>query len=504
MSTRSALTLAAIAFALGCGESQLPSEQLRLTNPEAEVAFARGLLLHHGFYADQALAAFEKAAAIDPQNPLPRWGIALALGPRTNDPDMTMRMERAFKEAQTAVALSRDRSGLAKDLSSAVTVRYTQTTAFDPKTLNRAYADAMSALAGKYPNDDDVATLYAESLALAADRPWWNASGVPNADVTKAITALEPVLARDPSHIGANHYYIHFIEGTPNPERALPSARRLESLAPAVGHLLHMPSHIYMRTGDYRAAVVVNQKAVVADGAGGTAHMYEGVDGALAAHSREYLAAAAAMTGQWAVARAADSSLAPLLRFQRWDEVLAYPKTDGGVGELEWQSAQVVALAAKHRLREARQHRQAFASHARTLPEGAAWWGDPIAKFLPMAEAEMDARLEWSEGNRTASIQFWRQAVDAQDRLMRAEGLLSWFHPVRESLGAALYRVANYAEAEQVFRADLRSNPNNPRSLFGLWQSLEAQRRDAEALDVKGQFDLRWRDADVVLTMEGF
>jgi tetratricopeptide (TPR) repeat protein len=183
--------------------------------------------------------------------------------------------------------------------------------------------------------------------------------------------------------------------------------------------------------------------------------------------------------------------------------VIAYEKINGGVGELEWQSAQVVALAAKHRLREARQHRQAFASHARTLPDGATWWGDPIAKFLPMAEAEMDARLAWAEGNRAASIEFWRKAVDAQDRLMRSEGLLSWFHPVRESLGAALYHVADYGEAEQVFRADLRSNPNNPRSLFGLWQSLVAQRRDTEAQDAKGQFDLAWRDADFVLTIEG-
>jgi hypothetical protein len=161
MSTPVLLALAALALGLGCAESQQPSEQLRLTNPDAQVAFARGLLLHYGFYADEALAKFEKAAALDPKSPLPRWGIALALGPRTNDPDMAMRMARAFNEAQTAVALTKDRAGLAQDLSTAVAVRYTLATTFDPKALNRAYANAMSALAAKYPNDDDVVTLYA-------------------------------------------------------------------------------------------------------------------------------------------------------------------------------------------------------------------------------------------------------------------------------------------------------------------------------------------------------
>jgi len=496
------IPLAAIISVLGCQHSAVPKEQrLRLANVEAQTAFARGLLLHYGFYADQSIAAFEKAASIDPKEPLPRWGIALALGPRTNDPDMKMRMERAFKEAQGAIALSRDQPGLARDLSSAVALRYTQAAVFDANKLNRAYADAMSLLAAKYPTDDDVATLYAESLALAADRPWWNLAGVPNTDITKAIAAIEPVLARDPSHVGANHYYVHFIEGTTSPERALPSARRLESLVPDVGHLLHMPSHIYMRTGDYKAAVTANQKAVAADMQGG-AHAHEGVEGMLVAHSTEYLAAAAAWTGQFAVAHSADSSLFPLLRFGHWDDVIAHPKPNGRVGALGWEIAQVIALTAKGRTREARQHREAFASLAGMLPDGTMWWADPISTFLPMAYAEIDARLAWAQGNRAASIQYWRNAVSAQDRLTRAEAVLPWFHSLRESLGAALYRFGNYTEAEQVFRTDLRINPKNPWSLFGLWQTLAAQKRDSEALDVKNQFDLGWRDADITLTID--
>jgi tetratricopeptide (TPR) repeat protein len=499
MHARSYFLFVGIALAPACQEPA--RDQLRVANPQAQVEFARGMLLHYGFYADQALAAFEKAAAIAPQDPLARWGIALALGPRTNDLDMTMRMERAFKEAQTAIALSQNRAGLARDLIAAVATRYVQASTFDVDKLNRAYVDAMGQLAIKYPHDDDVATLYAESLALAADRRWWDTRGVPNADVTQAVAALEPVLARNPGHIGANHYYIHFIEGTGNPERALPVAKRLEALAPDVGHLLHMPSHIYMRLGDYRAAVRVNRKAVAADNGRRASHTHEGIEGTLVAHTREYLAAAAAMTGQSAVALDADKGLFPLLRFQHWDEVITRPKVEGGVGELEWRIAQVLALTAKNRLREARQQRQASASLARTLPESTTWWADPLAKFLPMAEAEMDARLAWADGNRAASIQFWRHAVDAQDQLTRAEAVLSWFHPLRESLGSALYQIGRFAEAEETFRADLRVNPNNPRSLFGLWHCLIAQKRDAEAASVRKQFDDAWRDADVPLAI---
>jgi len=428
------------------------------------------------------------------------------LGPRTNDPDMADRMGRAFNEAQAAFALSSRRRGLVQDLASAVVVRYTPAATFDAKNLNRAYADAMRSVASRYPDDADVATLYAESLALVADHPWWNADGTPKAEIAAGITTLEPVLARHPSHIGANHYYIHFIEGTSHPERALASAKRLETLAPDVGHLLHMPSHIYMRTGDYRGAVAVNQKAAAADRPAAVHghHGGVGVESTLVAHTREYLASAAAMTGQSAVALDADGSLFPRLRFRRWDEILAYPKVDGGVGELEWRAAQVIALTATHRLREARAQCQVFSSHARTLPADATWWGDPLAAFLPMAEAEMDARLAWAEGDRRKSIQLWQQAVTAQDRLTRAEGVMSWYHAVRESLGAALLLAANPADAEQVFRADLRVNPKNPRSLFGLWQALAAQKREVAAQQVKRQFDLAWHDADIELRLEEF
>lgn len=506
LSVRHVLVSIGIVAAAGCNDAAPPKEQLHAAKVETQAAFSQGLLLHYGFYADQALTAFEEAATADPSDPAPRLGIALALGPRTNDPDMTMRMERAFKEAQAAIALSSNRPGLIQDLSSAVAVRYTQAATFDAKTMNRAYADAVRVVASKYPDNDDVATLYAESLALVADHPWWNADGTPKAEIAAGIAMLEPVLARHPSHIGANHYYIHFIEGTSYPERALPSAKRLETLAPDVGHLLHMPSHIYMRTGDYRGAVAVNQKAAGADRPGAVHghHGGVGVEGTLVAHTREYLASAAAMTGQSAVALDADGSLFPRLRFRRWDEILAYPKVDGGVGELEWRAAQAIALTATHRLAEARAQRHAFSSHARTLPANATWWSDPLTAFLPLAEAEMDARLAWAEGDRRTSIQLWQQAVTAQDRLSRTEAVMSWYHAVRESLGAALLLVANPADAEQVFRADLRVNPKNPRSLFGLWQALEAQKRQDEAQHVKGEFDMAWRDADIELRLDEF
>jgi tetratricopeptide (TPR) repeat protein len=494
---------AMIALLGGCNRPERTTGQLEASNAAAQRQFARGLLLHYGFYADHAVVAFEGAAAIDPTDPLPRWGIALALGPRTNDPDMTSRMERAFNEAKRAVELSEHSPGLALDLVSAVATRYTPARTFDLKSLNRAYADAMRALVAKYRDNDDVATLYAESLALTTDSPWWT-DGIPHPDISEALVVLESVLARAPLHVGANHYYIHFMEGTTHPERALPSAKRLEAVAQNIGHLLHMPSHVYMRTGDYRAAVAVNQRAVAADVAGAAGHAHEGVEGMLAAHTREYLAAAAAMTGQSAVALKADTSLTPLLRFQRWDAIIARPPVTRGVGQLEWEIAQVLALTAKGRLIEARRHRQVFAALLPKLPKDTKWWADPLAAFLPLAEGEMDARLKWAHGDHAAAIRLWRQAARAQDGLTRAEAVLSWYHPVRESLGAALYQMGRYAEAEQVFREDLGLNPNNPRSLFGLWHTLVALNRDTDATEAKHRFEQAWRDADIALTLETF
>jgi tetratricopeptide (TPR) repeat protein len=263
-----------------------------------------------------------------------------------------------------------------------------------------------------------------------------------------------------------------------------------------------MPSHIYMRVGDYNAAVAAGQRAIAADERDAGVHSHEGVEGTLVGHSREYLAAAAGMTGQSALALRVDNSLFPLLRFGKWDDVLAQPMPDGPMPELEWHVARVVALSARGRTGDAESERRAFDAAVARLPPDATWWADPAARFVTLANAEMDARMAWVRGDRMRAIAAWRAAVQAQDVMTHTEALLPWFHPVRESLGAALYLTRNFKEAEAVFREDLARTPNNPRSLYGLWRTLDAQGRTNDLAPVREAFTTAWRNADAPLRME--
>ncbi|MGH9791778.1 MAG: hypothetical protein ACRD5W_11255 [Candidatus Acidiferrales bacterium] len=482
-----------------------PTEQHRLivsSNPGAQREFERGLGLVYAFHYDQAISAFERSKHLDPSASMPHWGIALALGPSINDPTMTGRMADAHGAVRRALELAGDDTEQVRDYVLALSARYSAASDFNLESLARDYATAMRDLVEKYPADLDAATLFAESLILAGSWPWWTEGGKPRDGIDEAIRVVESVLARDPQHIGASHYHIHLLESSPTPERALSTARRLDKLAPpGAGHLLHMPSHIYMRLGDYRAAVASNLRAVRADSHHPGTHGAVGLYPTLQAHSREFLAAAAGMTGQFKIAREADDSLFVLLRFQQWDAVLSRVAPRGAISTLEWRVARVLALTAKGMLDEAEAELKQYEGAERALPPGSTWWADPIERFLPMVRSEMAARIIWARGDRRAAVEQWREAVKSQDVLTRSESVLPWFHPLRESLGAALYLNGQVAEAEMVFREDLRHNPNNPRSLFGLWQSLESQAKTSEARPVRKQFEDAWKDADVQVSM---
>jgi tetratricopeptide (TPR) repeat protein len=310
------------------------------------------------------------------------------------------------------------------------------------------------------------------------------------------------VLARAPRHIGANHYYIHLVEDSPTPERALSAAERLDSDDHLNGHLLHMPSHIYVRLGDYRRAVASNVKAVAADDAHGTHHPSGGVDASLKAHSREFLAGAACLTGQSVLAQRTVSNVFVFLRFNRWDGLLRYPRPDHPVALLEWRFARVLALIGVRELDAVDQALTEYDAAERAQPSGARWWSDPIEKVLPLARYEMAARLAWTRGDRAMAITLWRQAVAVQDQLTPGEvPPWPWFHPTRESLGAALFLTGDLREAERVFRDDLARYRKNPRSLYGLWQTLQ-RLGSSEAALIRDQFQQAWADSDTELTME--
>ncbi len=479
------------------GGQVLPYPTSTPTAP-SQLEFNRGLDLYYGFDYDAAKSAFERAAELDPNSSMPQWAIALTLGPNLNDPAMEGRMPRANAIAQRAAQSAQDETDRERAYARALLARYTSEPDFKLEMLNHAYSREMRDVFAQYPEDDDAAVLYAESVLLAsgAQTAHGHATAQPTDD---AVAAVEAVLARNPRHVGANHYHIHLLESSATPERALPSAHRLETLMPDAGHLLHMPSHIYMRIGDYRGAVTSNLQALAADRA------YLGKTGKeppLAAHTREFLSAAASMTGQSSVAREADDNIFVRLRFRRWEDILQQPLPTHPVSLLEWRVARVLALIALERLPEAEAALLEYEAAERALPPNATWWADPIERFVPMVRSEMDARMAWATGNEAKAITHWIEAVEAQDHLTRAEAVLPWFHPLRESLGAAYYLTGQLSESARIFRADLELNPKSGRSLFGLWRTLIALGRVAEAQAIKREFDKAWQDADVKLAME--
>jgi tetratricopeptide (TPR) repeat protein len=500
------------------------------TNPEAQRFFDQGLSLVFAFNHDEAIRAFERASELDPHAIMPHWGMALALGPNINldiDPE---RERAAWTAMRKALALAPHASARERAYVEALAPRYSPDPRAHPTKRAVAYKDAMRTLSERYPDDLDAATLYAESLMNL--RPWklWGPDGQPAEGTREIVAVLESVLHREPQHLGANHYFIHALEMSPHPERALASAKRLETLAPAAGHLLHMPSHVYMRTGDYLGAARSNEAADAADRAYIRARKPAGLYPLMySIHNVHFLNAAEAMAGRGAAARKAaarviadvkpqviaDETTRPLadfyastpyltaLRFQRWNDVLDAPRPDSRllVTTALWHFARGVARVARSEVAAAQQERTDFAAARTAVPTDALLNLNRAHDVLAVAAAVLDARIAAGGGDHAAAIAAWRTAVERQDALSYDEPP-AWHAPVRESLGAALFIDGQYADAEQVFRADLTRNPRNGRSLFGLAKTLEARGETASASTAWGEFERAWKDADVRLRME--
>ena len=500
-------------------------------SPEAQRFFDQGLTLVYGFNHGEAVRAFRRAAELDPASPMPHWGIALALGPNINldvDPE---REKAACDEAQRARALAASAPASERAYVDALVKRYSNDPNADLKALAVQYTDAMRDLIRQYPDDLDAATLYAESLMDL--HPWqlWSADGKPTEGTEEIVAALESVLHRDAMHIGANHYYIHAVEASRTPDRALASAKRLETLVPAAGHLVHMPAHIYMRTGDYEGAVTSNAKAAEVDRAYIKAHGADGVYPSMYYnHNLDFLASAAMMAGQFTEARQAAGMVVAnatpmiaqmpmlepfgakmmyvLLRFARWDEVLALPQPDARHALLTALShfGRGVAQAARGNAADAETERAAYADSRKAIAPDSDWGYNKARDMLAITDAVLDAWIARAKHDDAASIDAWRVAVLKEDMLSYDEPP-DWFYPTRESLGAALLRAKQFERAEQVFRDDLTRNPNSGRSLFGLWQTLLTARtrpEKAAVAAVEKRFKDAWRHADTQLRLADF
>lgn len=505
--------------------------RIATTSEEAQKFFDQGLTLDYAFMHSEAVRSFERAAELDPRSPMPYWGIALALGPNYNEAEPESDREKA---AYNAIQKARQLAGHAPENEQAyvdaLARRFTNEAKPDYNHLARDYAAAMRELSRRYPDDPDAATLFAE--ALMDLHPWqlWTHDGKPGENTLEIVSVLEGVLQRWPEHVGANHFYIHTLEASPAPERALASARRLETLVPAAAHLVHMSAHIYIRTGDYEAAIRSNRRAIAVDDEYLRAHSV-GMNYVLLyrAHNMHFLAAAAMMDGNIGAASHAAEELeskantivaeAPeaemflptrilvLLRFAKWDDVLSLPQPDAKLKglTLAWHYGRGCAFAAKGAAAKAEAEREAMEATYKQIPAGLAFgmMFNDWSTLHELAADTLNARIAAARGDLRGAIDNWRAAVSVQDH-MNYDEPPDWYYPVRESLGAALLRDGQAAEAEQVFRDDLQKNPRNPRSLFGLWKSLEAQRKSVDAQWVQTSFHAAWHGGPDQLHIEDF
>ncbi|MGA9996132.1 MAG: hypothetical protein WBP93_12005 [Pyrinomonadaceae bacterium] len=492
-------------------------------NAQAQKFFDQGFTFIYAFNHEMAVRSFERAAQLDPQMAMAYWGVAYALGPNINmdvDPE---RERAAYAAAQKALALSKNAPENERAYIEALSKRYSNDPKADLKKLAVDFKNAMGELSRRFPDDLDAATLYAESGMNL--RPWqlWTKDGQPAEGTEEIVSTLESVLRRDPNHIGAIHYYIHAVEASPNPERALAYVAKLPAQTPAAGHLVHMPAHIYMRTGDYANAALSNDLAAKADRAFFRLNGNEGMYPVMYYnHNVHFLAIAYSMEGRFAdaikAARELESNVSPhlkalpmlegfmttstlmLVRFHRWDDILRLrkPAPNMAASNTLWHFARGMAFAAKGQTAQAVRELKLFIGARKGVPADANFGLNSAQNILQIAEDFLEGKIALAQKDYAAAVAHFESGVKIQDALAYDEPP-AWFIPMREPFGGALMLQGKYAEAEKVFRADLEKNPHSGRSLFGLSESLKAQGKEEEAQTARKEFEAAWKNADTQL-----
>lgn len=507
---------------VGLGDINHP---VSTNNPEAQKFFNQGLAYIYAFNHEEAVRSFKQAAQLDPQLAMAYWGVALSLGSNYNVPADGPALIEAYNNLQKAITLAPKASEHDRAYINALSKRYSSDIQADKRKLEVDYKNAMGELAKTYPDDLDAATLYAESMMNL--RPWklWSLDGKPAEDTLEIVAVLEGVLRRNPNHSGANHYYIHAVEASTNPDRALPSADRLGKIAPKAGHLVHMPSHVYIRTGDYFQAAQSNVDAIAVDKEYITKSGNKGLYPAMYYnHNIHFLAAASAMNGRYAdsikSARDLENNVKPVIkampmlemflpytlvtmtRFSKWDEILKEPKPDPSLKIVTafWHYGRGSAYAAAKDTAKAEAELAALRAVNKTMTEEVRVFNNAAADVTKVGELALEGKIALARGNKQAGIDLLNKAIVAEDATYYAEPA-DWDLPIREVLGGVLLANGDYAAAEKVFRDEILRRPRNGRALFGLAESLRKQGKEGAAKSVQGEFEKAWQHADTKLTV---
>src|SRR6266850_2394043 len=495
-------------------------------NAQAQQFFDQGLRQIYAFNHDEAARSFQRAADLDRKLAMAYWGVAEAVGPNYNDPASDDRFAAAHTAIQKAVDLSGSASPAEQAYIKAMALRFPADPKADRRQAAEAYHGAMREVIKQFPDDLDAATLFAESGMNL--HPWglWMVDGTPREGTEEIVATLESVIKRDPNHLGAIHYYIHSVEASKSPERALAGANRLAAMAPAAGHIVHMPAHVYIRTGDYAAAVKTNEDAAVVDRAYIKSSGAQGIYPLMYySHNLHFIAMCSAMNGDYAQAKKAADMLAahvgpgvkempPLegfmtipsavdVRFHKWDSILASkaPDPDMKTATVFWHFARGMAFAGKGKTSEAEAEYKIVSDAEKATPPDVIFAmpiNNKAKDIMKIAENVLGAQVALAKKDNAGAVSQLREAVVIQDSLKYGEPP-DWFFPVRESLGGVLLMSGDNAGAEKVFREDLDHHPRNPRSLFGLQRALKAQKRDYDASFVEKQFQASWKGGDTQL-----
>lgn len=495
-------------------------------SPEAQRYFDQGLRLMYGFNHEEAINSFRQGLRLDPRCAMCVWGIAIALGPNINAPRDPAVERQAADAAAAAVALQASVSEPERAFIAAAAKRYSAAAGANGAKLDSAYADAMREVASRYPADPDAQALFAEALLDLS--PWdnWRPDGSPKPGTDEIVSTLETALSSNPNHPGVCHFYIHAVEASLRPDRALSCAERLPALMPGAGHLVHMPAHLYMRVGRYADATRANEHAAHADQVYLADRQPKGAYPFYLFHNLDFLRAAAVMEGRSAQALEAAQGLAAqvtpelarqvgqaemalpmptlvMVRFGHWADVMAVPApaADLRYATGMWRYARGMALAGSGRYAQATGELDSLRAIAAGIPRDRMLGFHRAKDLLEVAHHALAGEIALREGHAAQAVPHLEVAVRLQDAL-RYDEPPPFYYPVRESLGAALLAAGRAADAERVYYDDLMRNPENGWSLYGLSEALRAQMKDDA--DAQRRLQAAWARADVQLASSRF